>query len=700
MEKTIVLPPSPNGNGHLNYRLTVFAPKRRYLQYLRERWWVVLLCLALTLGGILTYEIFRPESYSSYAQLYMSGEVQFNNFANLLNEESQTYFGTQIELLKSVRLQSAALARIHYMPAPREKAPVTLEVFQPMKTSILVLQATARDPDLARRFLQALIEEYLAYKKETHISSTEDIVASLTDQLAQREKDLRGEQDRWAEFQKSNNVAVLEEEGKSAGLYLSELNLQRAKLRLEQQLLAAGLSAATNDPAAADEAMTNGAPNSAALLSDGGSGTNSVSDIALSDSALKSARVELAIRRAERDRVLADRGQMAARHLDDDVARLQRTVGILENQVVRDKRAELDALEKRIAAIETSIPSWEAKVLSINNRLSDSLRLKNNMSRQQDYYDHLLTLLQNVDLGKNVQQERLSVLQPATPAMVVNRYVWLRIAGAAVLGILLGAAIVFVCYLLDDRFVSVADVKDQFGEAVLGLIPQIKVAKSKSNEALLKSNDSRRAYSESYRHLRSALICASQDGPGGRIVLLTGTAINEGKTTVAINLARVLARSGFKVALVDADLERGKIDRTLGVAAEQGLRDYLDGRADLNLIQRAADEPGLTLIPSGTAANGGEGMFLRPRLAEALEELKKRNDFVILDGPPIPAADDAALLAQHADAVVLVVRPFYSRSQTLRATLDMLYQRKAKRVNIVFNRAKKDDVADYSAAKT
>ena len=110
-EKTILLPPDSSGNGHdAHYRLTVMVPKRRYLSYLRERWWVVMLGLMLTLGVTITYETVRPETFTSFAQLYLSGEVQLNS-AMVFSEDSGNYFGTQIELLKSARLQGAALDR-------------------------------------------------------------------------------------------------------------------------------------------------------------------------------------------------------------------------------------------------------------------------------------------------------------------------------------------------------------------------------------------------------------------------------------------------------------------------------------------------------------------------------------------------------------------------------------------------------------
>lgn len=86
---------------------------------------------------------------------------------------------------------------------------------------------------------------------------------------------------------------------------------------------------------------------------------------------------------------------------------------------------------------------------------------------------------------------------------------------------------------------------------------------------------------------------------------------------------------------------------------------------------------------------------MRAQLDDLMSELRKDNDFVILDGAPILAADDAALLVPHSDVVILVVRPFYTRSRFVRQALDMLYQRQAKQVTIILNRARKDDLAGH-----
>jgi capsular exopolysaccharide synthesis family protein len=666
------------------------VPKRRYASYLRERWWLVLLFVALCVGVVVTYETFRPESFTSFAQLHLAGDVQINT-GTIFTEDAQNYYGTQVELLKSARLQSAAFEKAGITLKPGEKAPFKVDVYQPLKTSLLTVQVTGPDPALAQRFLKALVEEYLAYKKETRRSTSEDLVASLGTELSKREAELKSEQDKWVDFQKSNNVAVLEEEAKSAGMYLADLNLQLSKLKLEHELLEKGVRSAFSPP------PTNAPSISASTNATGNTVGTGPLVSAANDAALKAARVELAVLLAEKTKKTNELSEFhpAIRKLNDDIQRLQKTVVALEDQDRAQTQLDLLELEKRMAATETAIPDVATRVLSMNERLSEGLRFKNNIQRLQGYYDHLLTTLQSVDLSKSVQQERVAVLQEATPGQPTNRYLPLRILLAAIAGLLLSLGAAFAWYLLDDRFVSVHDIQDQFGEMVLGLVPQIRVPRSKPRRVLVETADSRKAYAESYRHLRSALLLSSIGGSRPQSLLFTGAAPAEGKSTIAANLARVLARSGLRVVLVDMDPRGGGVRHLMDANSQPGVFDFLRGEAAPQAILHPTDVPGLSFLPAGSHTDHAEGLLLRPTLNDLMTQLRREHDFIILDSAPILSADDAALLVPHADAVVLVVRPFYSRAPMVRRTLDMLYQRQAKLVTIILNQARKDDLAGH-----
>jgi Mrp family chromosome partitioning ATPase len=605
--------------------------------------------------------------------------------------------------------------------AAQLKSPIDLVVVRPMGTSIFQLRATGTDPALTQAFLQALIDKYLAFKRDTRVATAEDLVASLNDQLTKREDELKTEQEKWLEFQKTNAMAVLEEEAKSSGIYLANLHGQLDELKLKEELLRNGVSPSLSSakPGTNSSVLST---NLASISTDStGVSTNTPADtagismasvmpggaaesaVAMSDALLNSTRIELALAMAKKAKLLSQysEGHPALRSVNEDVERLTNSVVILEQQnkqqIAQQKRLELDDVEKRIAAIEKTVPVVEQEVLEVNNRLSESQRNKNGLQLKQSRFDSLLATLQNVDLGKNMAQEKITVLEPPSPSRPTERYLPLRIFLAVVGGLSLGLAAVFGWHLLDDRFVSVRDVKDNFGETVLGLVPEIKVPRTQPREALLKESDPRRPYAESFRHLRSALLLSALGGTRPHTLLFTGAGPTEGKSTIAANIARVLARSGLRVVLLDADTHAGTLGHLLEAEGKPGVLDFLRGEVAASAITHQTDMPGLTLVPAGTHAEHAEGLFLRPQLGVLMNELKAGCDFVIIDAPPILGSDNTSLLVPYADTVVTVVRPFFSRARLVRQSLEMLYQRQAKQVAIILNRARKDDLAGHYA---
>ncbi len=702
-DKTIILPSQASGTGpEAAYRLTMMVPKRRYLSYLRERWWMVLLCLALAVILVVGYETVRTPQFNSIAQMYLVNSVRLDPAENFFSDEDQTYFGTQVELLKSDPIQLGAMQKAGIQVPLGEINPYKIDVAQPLKTSILVLEATGPDPDVTQHYLQYLVDGYLAYKKATHISTSQDVLDSLRDELSSRAAELQAEEDRLADFQRSNNVAVLEEESKSAGEYLSQLNLQLSQFNLEARLLRDEIDSETAQTA--ERATSTNGVHAGASAKAGASGSNAMSLATLTlpppttnaveaatDASLNATRVQLAQLLANPEETIRYVGQES---YDKQVAHLQETIGILADQDRSERAAMLTDLENRITAVQAAIPPLEAKVREDNDRLVRNETLKLNVAREQGYYDHLLGTLQSVDLNKNVQQEGISVLQAATAPQPEKRHLPIRIALAVIFGLFMGLGIVYIWYMLDDRFVSFHDITDQFGETLLGLVPQIKVPRRQPAQALLAEVDPRVAYLESYRHLRSALLLSGTESRS-QILLVTSSTSGEGKTTVAANLARLLARSGLRVALVDADDQGGGLQQLMGQKNQPGVLDYLRGSNGMDQVIYPTGCEGLFFMPAGTHNAQSEGLFLRPKLAELLSLLRQNYDFVILDGPPVLASDDAAMLVPHADTVVLITRPFFTRSRHVRQALDMLYQRKARNVNIIMNRARPDDLAGH-----
>jgi capsular exopolysaccharide synthesis family protein len=149
--------------------------------------------------------------------------------------------------------------------------------------------------------------------------------------------------------------------------------------------------------------------------------------------------------------------------------------------------------------------------------------------------------------------------------------------------------------------------------------------------------------------------------------LLVSSAIpQEGKTTIAVNLAVVLARASRRVLLIDADLRHPGVHRALGLPAQAGLGDWLEGRSDRDEALRRVEPYGFYYLPAGEAqSNPGEILRQAP-LEEFLTATAGSYDWVVIDSPPLAPFVDAHHLATLVDGVLLVLR----RGVTPRSALE------------------------------
>ena len=233
----------------------------------------------------------------------------------------------------------------------------------------------------------------------------------------------------------------------------------------------------------------------------------------------------------------------------------------------------------------------------------------------------------------------------------------LSIAAGLVAGLLLGVAGAFASQILDPRLRREAQLRRLYSLPVLARIPDEGGGGRRSGKPL-----SPRALSsagaEAYRTLRSTLT-SEVDGRGSSVILVTGPSPGEGKSTTAINLASSLALSGKKVILIEADLRRPSLGRTMDVKPEGG------GVVSVLIENRDLED---ALIPSPTYGNnlrllvadyeGGwiTELFSIPAAQKMVDDARRLADYVIIDSPPLNEVVDSLPLARRADEVLIVVR--------------------------------------------
>jgi capsular exopolysaccharide synthesis family protein len=660
------------------------APPRsrlpRLLSFLRRMWWVPVFTLSIAVGGAAFYLTLQPVTYASSARMWVSGKLHIPE-GSLYSEELQFFFGTQVELMQSEKIQQRALARVQALNPGLKPSPVRVRVAQSPKSAVFQLSAVGTDPVYTQTHLNALIDEYLNYKKEIRAASSDDTLASISEQVYQQEKELKAEQEKLSNFQHDNSLAVLQEQSTAAAAYLSRLNGQLSDLKLEYQLL---------DSAPADPAATRaGQPGSPDAPPDSKRPAEANRPPASPSPEFLTAKQQVDLLKIQREELGRD---LRPRHpkmqkLDEEIARGEKVLGLFRQQTRDQTDATKQALKLKIDSLEESTKEWEAKLMAANIRLAEFDRLKANVQRVQSLYDRLLNLLQTVDVNKNLDQEIVSVMERPSPAQATKEQMSKSLVMAALVGLVVGLGIVFLVARFDDRLTSMTELMEQFEEEIVGQVPDVSKTRNNGKLELVQHVDDRHMFAESYRSIRSSLLFMPSEAARPKVLLITSAVPSEGKSTVAANLARTMVFGGSRVLLIDADLRRGQLHDLFGTKREPGLATILRQPARNGEGIAPTVLPNLSLIPTGELTTDSSELFLSSAFDQLLQEVQKQFDFVVIDSAPVFAADDATTLAPKMDGVLFVVRGSFTRASLARQALELLYQRQAKVLGLIFNRA-------------
>ena len=369
--------------------------------------------------------------------------------------------------------------------------------------------------------------------------------------------------------------------------------------------------------------------------------------------------------------------------LDEQITRGEKLIEAFRNQSVESLKTRRESIGLQIKNLEGVIRQWGDKALDLSRRVAEFDRIKAKGERTKGQYDRLLANLRSVDVTKNVDQDTVSILEKASPAISIKpglaKIMWIGFA----IGTGVGLLILFIMDKLDDRISSFMEFGAHYPEHILGQIPSENMA---GDLALLKHSDARHSLLESYRTLRSSLLFLPVEGARPKTLLITSAAPGEGKTTVASNLAITLAFSGAKVLLVDADIRRGRLHGLFKTPEDAGgFAKVLQQRipwADA-VIKTHIDN--LSFIPRGKSIPHPAEHFLGKVTDQFIQDVYDLYDFIIFDSAPVLVADDTLSLAPKIDGIIFVVRFAQSSARMGRRALDLLSHRQVNVLGLVCN---------------
>lgn len=354
-----------------------------------------------------------------------------------------------------------------------------------------------------------------------------------------------------------------------------------------------------------------------------------------------------------------------------------------------ESQARQEFIKKQLDNLQVQITNTEDEIVRLRDELAtmDSARQISDTQLQINALDAKLRDLQTTyaDLLANSQSgavNTITVIEEASrPTRPIGPNKMLTILLSSGIGFALAAAAAYLLDYLDDTVKTPEDVERVTKAPILGYLTELDI---EENGNLYVADNPRHPIVEEYRSLRTNLEFAGVDQPL-KTLFVSSAGVQDGKSSVAANLAVIMAQAEKKVILVDADLRRPNIHNIFGFLNDYGLSDVFRGKLRIEEAAKEWNDGMVSVITAGTPPPNPAELLGSKRMTEILQYLQSQADLVILDGPPFIVAD-APVLASRVDGVLLVVRPDFTQLPALENMVEQIERAGARIVGVALNR--------------
>jgi capsular exopolysaccharide synthesis family protein len=337
---------------------------------------------------------------------------------------------------------------------------------------------------------------------------------------------------------------------------------------------------------------------------------------------------------------------------------------------IEETQDELDKLQEQLGTLNSAreLRDTQTQIAALHTKLA---------TLQGNY----AALLANTQQGAT---NTLAVVEAAElPKNPISSNKNMSILLSAAIGFSLAAGAAYLLEYLDDTLKTPEEITRTLGVPIMGFIGEMKEDGDSKNGVYV-SNHPRSPIAEAYRGLRANLESIGEDNPL-KTILVTSPNINAGKSSVAANLAVVLAHGEKEVILVDADLHKSRIHEFTNLSNKVGLSDLLRNGEDISGALNVWKDEKVGVIVSGSSPSNPAELLGSKRMKDVLDKLEQKADLVIIDSPPL-IVTDALLLSPKVDGVLLVIRPGDTRKRFVLAMMEQLNRVGANVIGVVLNR--------------
>jgi succinoglycan biosynthesis transport protein ExoP len=520
------------------------------------------------------------------------------------------------------------------------------------------------DPKFAALAANTVADEYTQQNIDLRLQNTEKTLKWLGEELKRQEQQLATSEGALTEYRERNNALSLEDRQNIVVSRLNQLNEKVTTSRNERL----SKEAIFNQLRSADPA-TDTVDNFPVV------GTNS---------GVVEAKNALSTLAAQKASYAGRYGPEHPRMIEvtEQIENAKRRLVAERTKVLESIKNDYNAALAQERSFSAQLEEQKGASMDLDRKSGDYKLLQRKADSNRQVYQSLLSQQKELAVVANSRANNVQVLDradvPTFPVSPNPRRDWIT---AILAGLTIALGLAFGMEYLDDSVKTPEDITRRLRLPLLGLVPAVG-----GDRVPVLTETVPHDFGEAFRSLRTSLVFTS-GAQSTRIIAVTSSQPLEGKTTTACNLALALAFGGSRVLLIDADMRRPGLHKTIGLHNETGLSHLLVGQARVREVVQRTSEPNLVVITAGRTPPNPSELLSSERMNSFLANLATGPfDWVIVDTPPVLAVTDAVIIAPRVSGVVFVVGSEMTRRVHAERALETLQSGRPRSIGVVLNR--------------
>jgi polysaccharide biosynthesis transport protein len=682
-----------------------------YLVKVKRRWKPALAIFLLTLGVTGCLSLLQKKTYQAEGKLLFKqksaaaiGEIgkEAGTLNTILND--QTPLSTQIQVLESEPVIQQVIDRQKL--TDKKGDPLRPEDFRKKLvaevvggTDVVGVSYKHPDPKVASNIVNTLMDVYIKTQIASNQSQPGAAKEFIDGQLPQVEAKVKSAEEQISAFRAQNGIVDLVEEKRGLVANLGTVNQQITVTGSELQGMQAQSAAlqgqlGLNLEQAVKANQLGSYPEVQSILD----------QLAETESGLAKERqrfsdqhpsvISLNEKKANlteqlRNLIAVNVGE----GVDVSQGLLRNENGVKENQLekfISFKIEEL-SLQKQVGALYESQQELirRAKVLpQLEQKDRELVRQAESAGKT---YETLLNNLQEATIAANSKSGNADVVEYASVPDRGNSGRAVLLGMGLIMGTFLANLSVILLEMQDRSIKSLAEIKKKFPYQTVGITR----LEPPANQGSIVTRDEPDSFSsEVYRMIQANLKFLTNDKPP-KVILVTSSAPEEGKSTVTANLAAAIAQLGRSVLLVDGDLRRSSQHHLWGVDNNKGLKDIVvDNLSPLSVIKHPM--PKLSLLTSGMVESNPLAILDSAEMSDFIGRSRREYDLILIDAPPLPVTADVLTISKLVDGILFVTRPGVVEQESAELAQEALATTGQKILGMVINGVKAQEFDRYS----